>query len=162
MSDDDFWALIELISNDHEEPDLSGLIEALEKCSNEELIGFQERFEFHHRRSYNWNLWGAAYLINGGCSDDGFDYFRAWLITQGKDVFSAGLADPDSLVDHANDEFSECEEILVLACRIYRERTDDNMPLTRCELPELGESWDFDDDVEMKKRYPRLFARFCE
>jgi hypothetical protein len=28
--------------------------------------------------------WGAAYLANGGCSDDGFDYFRGWLIGQGR------------------------------------------------------------------------------
>lgn len=162
MTDKEFWKLIGLISNDGEEPELGPLIDALEKSSDEELIGFQEQFDFHHRQSYNWDLWGAAYLINGGCSDDGFDYFRAWLIAQGQQVFEAGLADPDSLAEHANEEFSECEEILVLACRIYRERTDDNMPLTDFELPELGESWDFDDDDEMKKRYPRLFARFCD
>jgi len=26
---------------------------------------------------------GAAYIINGGCSDDGFEYFRRWLVLQG-------------------------------------------------------------------------------
>ncbi|MEU1868262.1 DUF4240 domain-containing protein [Streptomyces gardneri] len=26
--------------------------------------------------SYQAPIWAAAYLINGGCSDDGFDYFR--------------------------------------------------------------------------------------
>lgn len=26
--------------------------------------------------SYRGDLWAAAYLINGGCSDDGFEYFR--------------------------------------------------------------------------------------
>ena len=36
--------------------------------------------------SYRWDLWGAAYLANGGCSDDGFDYFRGWLIGQGRKV----------------------------------------------------------------------------
>ena len=25
--------------------------------------------------AYRWSLWGAAYVINGGCSDDGFEYF---------------------------------------------------------------------------------------
>jgi hypothetical protein len=29
-------------------------------------------------RSYRNDLWAAGYLINGGCSDDGFDYFRGW------------------------------------------------------------------------------------
>ena len=26
-------------------------------------------------------------VANGGCSDDGFDYFRGWLIAQGREVF---------------------------------------------------------------------------
>jgi len=34
-----------------------------------------------------------------GCSDDSFDYFRGWLIAQGKDVYLAALHDPDSLAD---------------------------------------------------------------
>jgi Protein of unknown function (DUF4240) len=34
--------------------------------------------------SYDWNLWGAVYLMQGGCSDDAFDYFRGWLVMQGR------------------------------------------------------------------------------
>jgi hypothetical protein len=53
-------------------------------------------FEFHHERtfadSYDWGLWGAAYVINGGCSDDCFDYFRAYLISRGREVFEAEYA----------------------------------------------------------------------
>jgi hypothetical protein len=37
--------------------------------------------------SYRTVLWAAACLINGGYSDDGFEYFRGWLIVQGRDVF---------------------------------------------------------------------------
>lgn len=37
--------------------------------------------------SYRNPLWAAAYVINGGCSDDGFDYFRGWLIVQGHEVY---------------------------------------------------------------------------
>lgn len=33
--------------------------------------------------SYRAPLWAAAYMINDGASDDGFDYFRGWLIIQG-------------------------------------------------------------------------------
>ncbi len=38
-------------------------------------------------------------IMMNGCSDDSFDYFRGWLIAQGKDVYHAALRDPDSLVD---------------------------------------------------------------
>jgi hypothetical protein len=47
--------------------------------------------------SYASPLRAAAYVINGGCSDDGFDYFRGWLIAQGREVFERVVADPDAL-----------------------------------------------------------------
>jgi hypothetical protein len=49
--------------------------------------------------SYRNLLWAAAYLINGGCSDDGFESFRCWLIVQGRTVFERSVADPDTLAD---------------------------------------------------------------
>ncbi|MER6678573.1 DUF4240 domain-containing protein [Streptomyces sp. NPDC000983] len=52
--------------------------------------------------SYLAPLWAAAYQINGGCSDDGFDYLRGWLITQGRTTFEQAIHDPDSLTDHSN------------------------------------------------------------
>jgi hypothetical protein len=47
------------------------------------------------------SLWAAAYVINGGCSDDGFDYFRAWLMLQGQGTFGQAVADLDSPADLA-------------------------------------------------------------
>jgi hypothetical protein len=46
-------------------------------------------------RAYPWDLWGAAFVINGGCSDDGCERFRARLIMQGRDVFERALDDPE-------------------------------------------------------------------
>src|SRR5215472_15971622 len=43
---------------------------------------------------------GAAFLIAGGCSDDGFIDFRAGLIAQGRDWYHEAAASPDSLADH--------------------------------------------------------------
>ncbi|MER7341367.1 DUF4240 domain-containing protein [Streptomyces sp. NPDC000075] len=37
---------------------------------------------------------GTAHGANGGCSDDGFDYFCGWLITQGPEAFERVVADP--------------------------------------------------------------------
>ena len=50
-------------------------------------------------RSYTWELWGAAHVIQGWASDDTFEYFRCWLISKGRRVFERVLADPDSLAD---------------------------------------------------------------
>jgi hypothetical protein len=40
-------------------------------------------------------------VINRRCSDDGFDYFRSWLMLQGRETFGRAVAAPDSLADLA-------------------------------------------------------------
>jgi hypothetical protein len=117
-----------------------------------------------HTESYSWNLWGAAYLMNGGCSDDGFDYFRAWLLAQGRDTFEKALADPDTLAALENPE-GELEEFMYLAPQAYEDKTREQMPDSVFQVatrPKLGEGWDFDDDAEMKDRYPKLFAKYAK
>ncbi|WP_449342020.1 DUF4240 domain-containing protein [Streptomyces aurantiogriseus] len=37
-------------------------------------------------RAYTWDLWGAAWVLLDGASDDAFDFFRCWLIGQGREV----------------------------------------------------------------------------
>ena len=34
--------------------------------------------------AYRWDIWAIAFIINGGCSDDGFEYFRGWLVRKAK------------------------------------------------------------------------------
>jgi hypothetical protein len=59
------------------------------------MIGF-----FKNRQtsfdSYNPELWCAAYIVS--CSG-GFEYFRCWLISQGKEVFYHVKSNPDTLID---------------------------------------------------------------
>ena len=162
MNDDQFWALIE----EHVEigevfgADVSKLEEALAALPPEEIVAFDELFSGHYTASYAWPLWNAAYLINGGCSDDGFDYFRAWLIAQGRDVFERAVADPDSLADHSAADV-ECEYLLYTAGRAHEAATGEPLPHRKRRYPDLGEGWDFDDAEENQKRLPRLFARYC-
>jgi hypothetical protein len=119
--------------------------------------------------SYRQDLWAAAYLINGGASDDGFDYFRGWLIAQGRQTFEAVLDDVDSLADlppvilaaQTGDEL-ESESILSVVWTAYRRATGANLPpgTFRITYPELEPGWDFDDDSEMFDRLPRLAELF--
>ncbi len=64
-----------------------------------DIITWYLIFEKYRGLAYKQKLWAAAATIMNGCSDDSFDYFRGWLIAQGKDVYLAALRDPDSLVD---------------------------------------------------------------
>lgn len=66
-----------------------------------EIIEWNHIFDRLAARAHTVDLWGAAYLINGGASDDGFYYFRCWLIGMGREVYEAAVANPDSLADAA-------------------------------------------------------------
>jgi hypothetical protein len=121
--------------------------------------------------SYRRPLWAAAYLVNGGCSDDGFEYFRGWLIMQGREVYERVVADPDALAGLAviGAKASggwpvECEDTLYLAPRSYRAATGEELPGVRSgpNYPGLDPGWDFDfdDRAEMARRLPRLTALF--
>ncbi|MEM7315274.1 MAG: DUF4240 domain-containing protein [Planctomycetota bacterium] len=164
MKRDEFWALIEKAgTGDDVDENVESLEEALTERSASEIVEFEKHVTELLASSYSWKLWGAAYLINGGCSDDGFDYFRGWLIMQGKAVFEQALVDPDSLADLPElEEDVECEEMLSVARSAYESATGDEIPEVPLNLPDLGEDWDFDDDAEMSRRYPKLFAHFCQ
>lgn len=115
--------------------------------------------------SYRHDLWAAAYHLNGGCSDDGFEYFRGWLIAQGREVFDRAVADPDTLADvpavreAANDGPElESEEMFGVAFLAYAELTGSAQPPVTGRYPDLGPAWDFDDADRMRQRMPRLAA----
>lgn len=159
-----FWKIIgDACAGASDDEDFLGRIDSyLRALKPEELLEFETHFNKMNAQAYSWNLWGAAYLMNGGCSDDGFDYFRAWLIAQGQETFETALEDPDSLAALADPE-GELEELIYLAGEAYEEKTGEEMPdsvFEGAEQPDLGQGWDFDDKTEMKKRYPRLFVKY--
>jgi hypothetical protein len=119
--------------------------------------------------SYRSPLWAAAYVINGGCSDDGFENFRSRLITQGRQVYERTVADPDTLADLPVIQAKaprtwpvECEDTLRITSEAYLGRDRRGIPPRRLMIryPELDPAWDFDfdDQTEMTRRLPRLTA----
>ncbi|WP_167979811.1 DUF4240 domain-containing protein [Lentzea indica] len=111
---------------------------------------------------------GAAHLIRCGCSDDSFDYFRAYLLTQGRRVFESAVVNPDSLAGMAllPDEYGSvgsCEDMLSIAWDAHLAVTGEDLPDDAWERRErlpLDPDWDFDfdDEAEMRRRLPRLSA----
>src|SRR6185369_16521467 len=86
--------------------------------------------------AYRWDLWAAAYIVNGGCSDDGFEYFRAWLISQGQRFYEKCLADPEAVGARAErDDQNEDEEFLHCAAEAYREKTGRDLPPLEVSRP---------------------------
>ncbi len=167
MDDDTFWALVARAraegGDDSPETVSETLVSLLVQLTPAEVVEAGEAFDRISDRGYGFALWGAAYLLNGGCGDDGFDCFRGWLVTRGRAVYEAALADPDSLADVVTtDELGEvqCEDVLGAAWEAHQQLTGRDLPPSagRAPRPELGEDFDFDDDAEMRRRYPRISA----
>ncbi|SCL22180.1 DUF4240 domain-containing protein [Micromonospora inyonensis] len=174
MRTDDFWQLIDRAregAGGEPEAVAAPAVALLAERDPEENVGYA-----HHQRrvlaaSYRVDLWGAAYLINGGASDDGFEYFRGWLMTQGRAVFARAVADPDSLAELprvrsaalSGEEF-ECDDMLAVPWEAYRKATAADLPTDRDPVapPDLNDFWDFDDEEEAHRRLPRLAALFTE
>lgn len=159
-----FWKVLESAYR----PDGPDHFESLKSELNQlrwfEVVEFQVRFDEAMAAANLIDLWGAAYLIDGGCSDDGFRDFRSWLVGRGRHAYEAALKHPDSLADILEGEPVDGFGLDAAAVRVYEAMTGTSDFYERLDReekdlpppPPEGIDWDFDDEDEMKKRFPKL------
>ena len=174
MTEDEFWDHIRATRRADPGAHEERLTQRLAKLPPEEILDFVHLWRVLRARAYRQDLWGAAYLIQCGCSDDGFEYFRDWLILQGRAVYEAAIADPDALAEVLDGETEgfATGEIWIDAWIEATGAPSDGEQYEAFyralkfrhpkppELPRLGRQWDFDDDGEQRKRLPRLAALY--
>lgn len=85
MDDARFWDMIDRARSGDNGPQVVAerVYEQLTQLPPDEIASFGAMLDAKVDAAYMSKLWGAAYLLNGGCSDDGFYYFRGWLVAQG-------------------------------------------------------------------------------
>lgn len=159
MTEDEFWELIEQTNDGDFGQIEANLRSALELLGDADLADFHEYFQDALGNAYTNAVWGAGYLINGGMSDDGFEYFRTWLVMQGLESYVNVVADPDSLADVPAPFGYDLEGPQYLSRELYEARTGSQPPRPGSKLGDLGPDWDFDNTSEMVKRYPRISAK---
>lgn len=164
MDTNQFWRLIEASQNKKRDcsKQAAKLEKLLSRLNAEEILGFENIFTTLLNESYRWDLWGAAYIINGGCSDDGFEYFRYWLIAQGRAYFEAAMQDSERAGDGAGDEQdTECEDIRYATRELYFAKTGQDIGEVADALnytaEPMGAPWTEED---LKARFPRLCEKF--
>ncbi|MFJ4831078.1 DUF4240 domain-containing protein [Streptomyces sp. NPDC088747] len=170
MDETEFWELVDATreaaeGDPEEQADL--LVERLVQLDPDSVLDFARHFESRYNRAYRWDLWGAAWVLLDGAGDDVFDFFRCWLIGQGREVFEGAVHDPDSLadlVDEFDDEIDgDGEELGYSADEAYEQLTgvvapDLGVPPAPPE-PE-GTPLDFENEAALSERYPKLWERF--
>jgi hypothetical protein len=174
MRTDDFWAVISLATADR--PASPGEVAKraaadLATRDPEEIVAWARHLDKVMVASGSQDLWAAAYLINGGCSDEGFDGFRGWLIAHGREAVARSGQTPDSLADMPavrsaaeSGAVFEAGEVLSIAAEAYQQATGSELPAWErpATRPDAADLWDFDNEEEMQRRLPRLSALFLE
>ncbi|MFD7734122.1 DUF4240 domain-containing protein [Kitasatospora phosalacinea] len=169
MDETGFWQLVdearEAAAGDPDEQ-AEALVDRLLRLTPDEVLDFARQFEARFQRAYTVELWGAAHLLLDGASEDGFDYFRCWLIGQGRDVFEGAVHEPDALAelvpDFDEEEDGDAEELGYAADEAYERLTGLPLPDLGVRQPSAayGVWFDFSDKAQTAARYPRLWELY--
>jgi predicted DNA-binding WGR domain protein len=179
MTESVFWELLDKCKKkgDDAEEQVEWLVTQLSKKSVKEIIMFDYIFNKQYNKSYTSDLWAAAYIVMGGCSDDCFDYFRAWILYLGKEPYEAALENPESLLSYfkileEQEEIPQLEELLYVGSMAYEEKTGEDeeeyyklyeqLVDENLEQPEIEFDWDEDDTEGLSKKFPALWNAFGE
>ncbi|MCS0636299.1 DUF4240 domain-containing protein [Streptomyces sp. LP05-1] len=171
MDETEFWEIIDSTREGAEgdpEDHAELLVERLLQLDPDSVLDFARHFEARYNRAYTWELWGAAAVLLDGAGDDAFDYFRCWLIGQGREVFEGALHGADALAELLDDFDGEIdgdgEELGYAADEAYEQLTGAVAPELGIppQAPEpAGTPVDFEDEAALADRFPRLWERFA-
>lgn len=179
INQDSFWDLIHEAKNacgQDMDAMLAYLKDRLVSMGPTQAQNFHDIIHAYEDLADKFGLWDAAGIMKEyGCSDDGFIDFRAWLIAQGREVYFAALADPDSLADVV--PYDDCcfEQLSYVGDYAYEQLTGksayDQTDWSAYEalLMKLEQDIVYKDGIEfpregadLKKYLPRLCAKHPE
>lgn len=127
------------------------------KLSKRDAIDFTTLFDTMMDRAYSYGLWGAAYIVHGGCGDDTFSDFRSSLISRGRAAFDRAVANPESLADENFDDVTWFYEGFQYAVTEGVKSVVGSRPAHRLPAHPSGTHWREED---LPRLFPRLTAKF--
>lgn len=165
MDEDQFWKIIQTTidnSGDDFVQQKKELAKELRKLTPHDIVLFGNRFRYFRGQANTWELWGAIYIIHGGCGDNSFNDFREWVIGQGKMFYYKTTKDPESLVEVDRDKIVEAdwEGLGNVHLAVFKELTGQQMEYLFKEKQETtGVEWKEDSD-DLEKMFPKLYAKY--
>lgn len=171
MDETQFWSIIEDTKSvipyelDAHEEKLLGHLDSLLK---EDLADFIRFLMTKASLAESWTLWAAAWLVrdeigNFGCGDDAFWGFTVGLVCQGKRLYEAVIADPDSLSDFDNAHLlKESDALGYSAVALYEEKFGELPfnPYAILESGTPGDEWNDDDMAYFAQKFPKCVKRW--
>lgn len=150
-----FWELIGTPDDGALSERIDALPDRLAKFKATQIKVFDGLLHEMSARAYRQDIRAFAYLLNGGCSDDAFEGFRAGLIMLGLQAFAAVLADPDGFDPAVG--IGDGLALMDVPPLAYEMRQGAAMKRKMFKVPELaGPELDEDD---FAKALPRVAAQ---
>jgi Protein of unknown function (DUF4240) len=166
MGEEQFWKIIQTVKENSQgdyEQQYEELAKQLHTLTPDDIILFANRFRFFRGQANTWELWGAIYIIQGGCGDDSFNDFREWVIGQGKDFYFKTIKDPETLAELETEfieETSEFEGLGYVPSTVFKEITGQEMPYPFQENHNTtGKEWAEEGD-DLKVMFPKIYAKY--
>ncbi|MEZ4936905.1 MAG: DUF4240 domain-containing protein [Crocinitomicaceae bacterium] len=174
LDEDIFWEIVDssVRNSKNQFQQEQYLIREISKLTPKQMVGFRLRTDKLLYDTYNSEMWCAGYIMNGGCSDDGFEYFRNWVISRGKSAYYKAKENPDSLIDekdNGEDGMFDFEGFWYVALDAFNKKTGkdlydyidyDNFKTSEGSYPQFEFTWEEENPESMKKLCPRLFEHF--
>ncbi len=173
LDEDLYWLIIEnsLKHSSNQEGQEKYLINEISKLTLKQMIGFRLRTDKLLYDTYNSDMWCAGYIMNGGCSDDGFEYFRNWVISRGKTTYYKTKENPDYLINELVSEIEiyDFENFWYVALAAFDNKTGKDLydyidyeKFITCEsnYPNFDFTWEENNPESMKKICPKLYEKF--
>ena len=171
LMEDTFWSII-----DKSRAMMTGGVDTERQCTfaadilsampGDQIVGFELTLRDLIRRANHFKVMAACKICEDYVSDDNYLYFRAGLISLGRDVYYGTLEDPDACAEVLVFN-TEGEDVLYIADNAFLKRfgndTDKTLPRDLAsdyynydlELDEpAGEDW---TEEELPRKYPRLW-----
>ena len=117
MSADEFWAVVDRVADPDPATAARALDAELAAMSPELIVAYEKQFVAQVARANTFLHRAAAETMMGYTSQDVFVNLRTWVLYQGRPVFDAFVADPDSLagLGPVDDEQVATTEVLEFA-----------------------------------------------
>ncbi len=154
-----FWKIIETAGLEADSPteQVEAITSRLEEFRASQIKRFRKILDQKMQLACHWDVWALAYMAQGGCSDDAFEGFRAWLILQGRRTFELALQDIRKAMEHVPPGLeTDGAELCSAAMIAYETRAGKVLLPSKIRIDNLkGQAWEED---EIKGIYPEVFS----
>nr|WP_294793604.1 DUF4240 domain-containing protein [uncultured Mucilaginibacter sp.] len=176
LDENEFWKIIDYSYNAAKgNLDLQNQIvtQKLSDYAPEEIINFEIILCKKLIEANDFKILAANKIIDSYVSDDGFLYFRLWLISLGRETFEQTLKSPDHLATVVGKGvLPEFEPLLYVSTQAYKNKTgkqqeDNTFPRDVAfgkglnydvgGAPMTGKNW---KEGELPTLYPKLWEKF--